>query len=147
MNIFKLMLFYHQLAIIIFRSFFFIDLNQQLKRGVGAALGGCGVTHWSLRTSSQWTVPEIAFQSGRALCWLWRHGVHLKMLQLLKFTIPLIFHPLALSRLLCHYKGANRSQNYRSKNTGLYILLCVCIVFLHLCEVTDSWSALLIFLS
>lgn len=102
---------------------FYIDLNQQLKRGVGATLGGCGVTHWSLRTSSQWTVPETAFQSGRASSRVrmqscarsWRH------LQSCLFFFP----PPALSRLLCHYKGANRSQNYRSKNTGLSIYFCV----------------------
>lgn len=54
-----------------FLFFIFLDLNQQLKRGVGATLGGCGVTHWYLRTSSQWTVPEIAFQSGRTLSCVW----------------------------------------------------------------------------
>lgn len=94
-----------------------LDLKWQFEGGVGATLGGCGVTRWSLRASGQWTLPEIAFQSGKSsnsVCNLndapevvahcWHSQACLSFL--------------ALPRLLCHYKRADRSENDRSKNTG-----------------------------
>lgn len=106
-----------------------LDPKWQFEGGVGAALGGCGVTCWSLRASGQWALPEIAFQSGKSLnsvCTL--HDAPEVVAHCWHSQACLSF--LALPRLLCHYKGADRPENDRSKNTGtpldhlLITLLC-----------------------
>lgn len=116
--------------------FYVLDLNWQLEGGVGATLGGCGVTCWSLRTSGQWTLPEIAFQSGKSLNSVWTlNGAPKVVAHCWHLQACLSF--LALPRLLCHYKGANRSESDRSKNTGsqftcwLIALLCIILLKIH----------------